>query len=274
MHDSSLANYLKHVISISYQAGEGILNYWNHPETIGVKRKEDNTPLTAADLRSNEIIEKGLSALAPEIPLLSEEGNWPAYNQRRQWDRYWLVDPLDGTRGFVNHLDEFTVNIALMDKGKPVLGVIYAPKKEWYYFAYSGAGAFKRVADQEPIEIHTRRADTSALRIIIGYYHKEARLQKLLQSSPENTINRVNSSLKLGVLAEGSADLYPRIGPTSEWDTAAGQIILEEAGGIVVDLEGQPLQYNAESSLLNPEFIAMGDPSQVDYFCHLLKEEK
>lgn len=274
MESDEWTQWLKPIILLAKEAGAGILNYYGLSfERLNVSRKEDNTLLTEADLRAHEIIRAGLQQLTPDIPLLSEEDVIPAYETRRQWSRYWLVDPLDGTQGFIERRDEFTVNVALIEHCWPVLGVVYAPVMKLIYFAVRNAGAFKQEADRDPKPIRARRVNWQSFRVLLGYYLHSSRLPSLFKDIPECCVIRLNSSLKFCWIAEGKGDFYPRFGQTSEWDTAASQCILEEAGGAIVDLDGEALHYNAKDSLVNPQFIAVGDPTQTRKIIELTREK-
>ncbi|HIN69122.1 MAG TPA: 3'(2'),5'-bisphosphate nucleotidase [Methylococcales bacterium] len=267
--------WLKPAVLIAKEAGAGIMNYYGVPtDRLSVTRKDDNTLLTEADVQAHEIIHNGLQQLTPDIPILSEEGLIPGYPQRSQWSHYWLLDPLDGTRGFVDRRDEFTVNIALIEHRRPVMGVIYAPVLKQCYFALQGEGAFRQELDDEPQSIHTNTMNWEAFYVLLGHYLQTARLPGLFHDVAGCHVVRVNSSLKFCRIAEGKGDIYPRLGDTSEWDTAAAQCILTEAGGAIVDLQGEALQYNAKESLLNPPFVAFGDPTQSKKIIELIHQKR
>jgi len=270
-----LSHLLQSVVNISHQAGSAIMNYYgDNASELGVRAKEDKSPVTEADLAAHHIVISGLTALTPELPILSEEGQHPDYEVRQQWQRYWLTDPLDGTRGFVEGSEEFTVNIALIDAGNPVLGVIYSPVLELTYFASRNDGAYRQIAAEPPVGIETVSLNWEAHRVVLGRHIKKTRLLKLYEQEPNCRLLRRNSSLKLGLVADGQADIYPRFGETGEWDTAAGQCIIEAAGGAVVDLENQPLQYNAKPSLINPPFVALGDRTQAEQIINFILEKR
>lgn len=270
-----LAQSLPLITALAKEAGTAILKYQGLSSAeLNVTKKQDNTLLTEADLQAHEILCTGLQEIAPEVPVLSEEGAIAPYTERNQWSRYWLLDPLDGTRGFVERSDEFTVNIALIEERHPILGVVYVPKQECCYFALKDLGAFKQVDEKLAEPIHVRQMNWKSFRVLLGHYLHSSRLPKLFKNMKGCEIVRINSSLKFCSIAEGKGDFYPRLGETSEWDTAAAQCILEEAGGIVVDLNGQSLQYNAKNSLTNPPFAAIGDPKQKNKIIKLVKEKK
>lgn len=255
---------LEGVLKIAEHAGTAMLRIYDSPAQVNVITKSDDTPVTAADHAAHDIIIAGLQQLTPEIPILSEESEQISFAERRQWPRYWLVDPLDGTKEFINRTGEFTVNIALIDDHEPVLGVVTVPVKQWAYVAARGVGAF-RVDGGQWRSIAIRKTPDSALAIAGSRRHGAERLEPILQRMEAAGIKvdmtSMGSSLKFCLIAEGKADCYPRLGPTSEWDTGAAQAILTEAGGRVVDTAFQPLTYNRKESLLNPEFFALGDPA-------------
>jgi len=253
------------VLALARQASDAIVQIYtqytqtNRPDII---RKEDNSPVTQADLIANQIIVEGLSQLQPTLPILSEESVASDYATRRLWNSYWLVDPLDGTREFLAHNGEFTVNIALIHEGKSILGVVIAPMQQLAYFASKDIGAFKQHHNSQPVSIQTRRCDLSHFIIASSRHHGSTSQQMtdfLNNHFSHYQIINLGSSLKFCLIAEGKADFYPRLGPTSEWDTAAAHCILEQAGGLLVDFNNQPLVYNSKESLLNPEFLAVGD---------------
>ena len=229
------------LVAIAREAGSAILA--DYGTDITVQAMNDCSPLTAADLAAHRVIAERLAELAPDLPLLSEEGADIDWDTRRTWSRYWLVDPLDGTREFVKRNGEFTVNIALIEDGVPVLGVVHAPVLDYLVHARRGVGCWLREANVDrDMALATRRPAQAPLRVAASRSHLDARTARALDA-----------------IAEGCADVYPRFGPTSEWDTAAGQCVLEAAGGAVLGLDGQPLRYNRGPSLLNPDFIALGD---------------
>jgi 3'(2'), 5'-bisphosphate nucleotidase len=205
---------------------------------------------------------EGLQALTPNLPILSEEDSAISFEKRRGWLRYWLVDPLDGTKEFVSRNGEFTVNIALIDDHEPVLGVVHVPVKNTTYFGSTGHGAFRQTADQSAIAIKVQTPAASPLRVVGSRSHARAgSMDGYLDRLGPHQLLSIGSSLKFCFVAEGSADVYPRFGPTSEWDTAAAHAVVEAAGGAVVDLRGQPLRYNTKAELLNPNFIVYGEKS-------------
>jgi 3'(2'), 5'-bisphosphate nucleotidase len=244
-------------IEIARGAGREIMAVY--AGDFAVERKSDRSPLTAADLAAHHYIARELAAITPELPLLSEESAALEWSQRRDWTRYWLVDPLDGTREFVKRNGEFTVNIALIEHGQPILGVVYAPARGDMLHAVRDAGAARETA-QGDVPLRGRKAASPA-RIAGSRSHGDPRMQGFLDRIGAHELVPMGSSLKFCLVAGGDADVYLRYGATSEWDTAAGQCIVEQAGGKVTDLQGLPLVYNRRESLINPEFIAIGDPA-------------
>lgn len=248
------------VLALAWRAGDEILRIYEHEAGFSVAHKEDKSPLTEADMASHETIEKGLRALTPDLPVLSEESAEIPFSERSKWSRYWLVDPLDGTREFVKRNGEFTVNVALIDGHESVLGVIVAPVNRTAYYACRGQGAFRRARDGSPASIHVRRLDPSRVIVAGSRSHAGGRLEGFLKKIGTFELVSMGSSLKSCLVAEGKADVYARLGPTSEWDVAAAQCIVEEAGGRVADTAMRPLRYNTKSSLINPDFFVSGDP--------------
>ena len=246
------------VVALAREAGERILEVYGGE--FAVTAKADKSPLTAADLAAHHTIVAGLEALAPALPVLSEESVAVPYAERGAWKRYWLVDPLDGTREFVKRNGEFTVNIALIDGDAPVLGVVHVPVTGVTYFASVDGGAFRQ-DDGAPRAISSRTPPAAPPVIVGSRSHAGASLQAFLERLGAHQLVSVGSSLKLCLVAEGAADCYPRFGLTSEWDTAAAQCVAEVAGASVTDLDGNRLRYNRKDSLLNPHFIVSGDPA-------------
>jgi len=248
------------VLQIAREAGLRILEIYE--SDFAVQAKEDRSPLTEADMASHRTIVAGLSSLTPDIPVLSEESGDIPYEQRRQWREYWLVDPLDGTKEFIKRNGEFTVNIALIRDGRPVLGVVHVPAKDTDYFGAEGAGAFRQTPDSQPEPIHVSSLGDGPVRVVGSRSHRGSSLDGYLERLGDHEMVPMGSSLKICLVASGDADVYPRLGPTCEWDTAAAQGVVEAAGGQVVDLSGEPLRYNTKDEYLNPFFIAYGDGSR------------
>ncbi|HET6433248.1 3'(2'),5'-bisphosphate nucleotidase CysQ [Dyella sp.] len=266
MSGSSLSPLLLQVTDIAAAAAVAIMEIY--ASDFAVQHKDDRTPLTAADLAAQAVIAKGLAELGEVLPVVSEEARASDWSVRRQWSRYWLVDPLDGTREFVKRNGEFTVNIALIERHRPVLGVVLAPVTGDAYVAQRGAGAWRREGSAPWQPLRSRALARPP--VVAGSRSHggtgEALLDALL-GGPHEPLP-MGSSLKFCLIARADADVYLRRGPTSEWDTAAAQCVLEEAGGAVLDLEGAPLRYNRGESLLNPEFIAVGD-TEIDWAARL-----
>ena len=260
---------IESLIGISRDAGRAILDVYERG--FEVAEKDDKSPLTEADLASHRIIVEALGALTPDIPVLSEESADIPYATRASWERYWLVDPLDGTKEFVKRNGEFTVNVALVDDGVPVLGVVHVPVSGAVYAGEAGRGAFLEDGRGQRHAVTVSGRRHLPLRVVGSRSHAGASLQAFLDRLGEHELISMGSSLKLCLVAEGKADIYPRLGPTSEWDTAAAQAVVEAAGGQVTDLELRPLRYNRKESLLNPYFLVFGDAT-VDWRRYLAPE--
>jgi 3'(2'), 5'-bisphosphate nucleotidase len=240
------------------RAGAAIMRIYGSGFTV--QHKEDDSPLTLADLESQRVIIEGLNAITPGIPILSEESAQAPWSERRSWSELWVVDPLDGTREFVKRNGEFTVNIALVREHEPVLGVVAAPAQGLLYWGAAGLGAFSQAQGgaQVPIQVS---APQNPLRVVGSRSHASAETAGYLARLGPHEMKGIGSSLKFCLVAEGNADLYPRFGPTSEWDTAAGQAVLEAAGGHVTRPDGHRLRYNCRESLINGDFLAFSNPS-------------
>ncbi|HSF78303.1 MAG TPA: 3'(2'),5'-bisphosphate nucleotidase CysQ [Steroidobacteraceae bacterium] len=252
-----LHHLLLDVVALSREAGRAILGVYSSSFTV--REKDDASPLTEADLRSQEILASGLRRLRPELPILSEEAEAIPFATRSRWDWLWIIDPLDGTKEFVQRNGEFTVNVALVHGNRPVLGVVHAPVLDTDYFACEGYGAFRRRGQEPAQPIRVTEPAAAPVRVVGSRSHRGSSLDGFLERVGPHQLVAVGSSLKFCMVAEGAADVYPRLGPTSEWDTAAGHCVLEQAGGHVVRLDGQPLSYNARPEILNPHFLAYGD---------------
>lgn len=251
--------YLPQLIQLAKQAGSATLVFRQPQFELDIQIKKDTSPVTAADMAAHNVIMVGLKQLTPDIPVLSEESAQVDFKVRQAWDRYWLVDPLDGTKGFIEGSANYTVNIALINSGISVLGVIYAPVLDCSYYAIKGEGAFKQCAERSAQKTATRRGNSQPTKLLGSAHHGSQRLKKWLKVFGCCEIQNLSSSIKFCLIAEGKADLSVRLGPTSEWDTAAGQCIVEAAGGEVLDLKGQPLRYNQQDSLINPDFIVVSN---------------
>lgn len=248
---------MEEIVAIAESAGQAILEIYNRD--FDVQQKDDKSPLTEADLVAHELIVAALEKLEPKLPVLSEESAEIPYQERSRWLRYWLVDPLDGTREFIKRNGEFTVNIALIESGRPRCGVVHVPVAGVSYFGCVGEGAHKRREDGSTEAISVTHQRQHPARIAGSRSHAGDSLQRFLDNIGPHEILSMGSSLKFCLVAEGRADIYPRLGPTSEWDTAAAQAVVEAAGGQVTGLDMQPLRYNTKESLLNPHFLVFGD---------------
>lgn len=245
------------IIDLATHAGRIILPWQSQP--IQVMTKEDSSPLTQADLHAHQLISATLRQLTPDIPLLSEESHSIAWEQRRGWTTYWLVDPLDGTREFIKGSTAYCVCIALIEHGQPVFAVIHAPSDGISWHATQGESAFQRNGTGQT-RLSVQQPAQSPLRVATSASHTSRPLRQLLARMAPISAQSFGSALKFCLLSQGIIDVYPRFGPTSEWDTAAGQCLLEAAGGAVLSLKtGQPLRYNQRPTLLNGAFIALGD---------------
>src|SRR3984885_388557 len=245
------------LMPIVARAGAAIMRVYDAGFTV--QHKEDNSPLTLADLESQRVIIEGLNEVTPDIPILSEESAAAPWTERQTWRELWVVDPLDGTREFVKRNGEFTINIALIVQHEPVLGVVCAPAQKVTYWGMAGDGAFMREHAAETRAIHTAPPQRP-VRVLGSRSHASAQTAAYLTRLGPHVVSGVGSSLKFCLLAEGKAELYVRFGATSEWDTAAGQAVLEAAGGHVTRMDGHRLRYNCRESLINGDFVAFSDP--------------
>ena len=248
------------VIELARRAGDAILEVYG--TEFEVTEKDDASPLTRADLAAHRIITRGLDRRDPHTPVISEEGGLPDFELRRGWSRYWLVDPLDGTKEFVSRNGEFTVNIALVEDHRPVFGVVHVPVSGVTYVGEAGRGAVRIVGDAAPEPIRVSDETPARARVVGSRSHASDAVSDWLAAIGEHELVPMGSSLKFCVVAEGGADVYPRLGPTSEWDTAAAQAVVEAAGGRVVTTDGKPLAYNTKADILNPHFVVIGSRSR------------
>lgn len=247
---------LEELCQLARRAGQAILA--EKERATKVTFKHDESPLTSADLASHRTIVEGLTALDGSLPILSEESSTLPYETRKTWDRYFLVDPLDGTKEFIKGKKEYTVNIALIADGTPDLGVVYVPELQQIFAGARGLGAF-RGRDGEPLQPITVAKDSQPVPKIVGSSsHASPEMGGFLRALGEHEILQFGSSLKICQVADGTAHFYPRFGPTSEWDTAAGHAVVLHAGGQVVTLDGRALGYNQKDSVLNPAFFVIG----------------
>ncbi|NVK31907.1 MAG: 3'(2'),5'-bisphosphate nucleotidase CysQ [Gammaproteobacteria bacterium] len=262
IEDHLLDTLLFDCIKTAKDAGGEILRFYHNG--YEVEHKSDESPITEADLAAHRHIVGRLHELTPDYHILSEEAADISFEERRQWQTYWLIDPLDGTREFIKHNDEFSINIALIHKRQPILGVVYAPALDLLYFARRGSGAFKCMAGEAPTPINVRPAPSDSQLTVCRSRAPGLgpNLAKFLDALGAHKELSMGSALKSCLVAEGLADVYARLGPTCEWDTAAAQCIVEEAGGRMVDVYRRHLRYNTRESLLNPNFLVYGDPTR------------
>ncbi len=251
--------------SLSRKAAKTILEIYDCDD-FDVTRKDDDSPLTAADIASHKLLCAGLERLEPRLPILSEENaERIGTDERMSWPRYWLVDPLDGTKEFLKRNGEFTINIALVENGVPILGIVHVPVSGTSYIGLKGHGAESRNGKSETRALKVAGpVSARPIRIVGSRSHAGGELEDFASRLGKHEFHPVGSALKFCLVASGEADVYPRLKPTCEWDTAAGQAVLEAAGGEVVKLDGTPLRYNERESLVNPYFLASGDPTR-DY---------
>ncbi len=256
---NELEQLMYEVNSISHQAGEIILEYYNAAYDINIK--SDQSPVTSADLAANQFIEQQLQKLTPDIPRISEESHLKPYEERKHWPFVWLIDPLDGTRQFIKNKPDFSVNIALVHKQRPILGSIYLPVEQHLYYACQHGHAYKKIAHKDSQIINVSNPACATLRICSNQKNHGVSMQRFFSKCVDYQLITRGSSIKSCLVAEGSADIYPRFGPTCEWDTAAAQCIVEQAGGAIVTFEHKPLLYN-KPDLLNPAFIVVGETTK------------
>jgi 3'(2'), 5'-bisphosphate nucleotidase len=249
---------LQPIVKIALEAGNIISKHYQSATEIEVTKKDNNSPLTKADLAADKYIQQKLQDLTPGIPILSEESTLLDYDIRKHWNIYWLIDPLDGTKGFIKKNDQFTVNIVLIKNHEPILGVVYNPATFKCYYATKGSGAFRINPDKTIDKIKCNdKIPESGLKFAISGDHPSDKMQEALKLFGKHTTEAYSSSIKFCLIAEGSVHVYPRLKPTSEWDTGAAQIVLTEAGGTLISLDDfKPIRYNDSESILNPSFIA------------------
>ena len=255
-----LKSLIEPIVALAEDAGRAILKVYS--TDFDVQSKVDESPLTQADLAAHRCIAAGLARLTPGMPVISEEAGLPDFAERGQWPRYWLIDPLDGTKEFVSRNGEFTVNIAFIEGHRPVFGVVHVPVQNKTYVGCEGVGAELRSNGEAPQAIRVAAASADPVRVVGSRSHRGASLDAYLDALGNHDMVPMGSSLKFCVIAEGGADLYPRLGPTSEWDTAAAQAVVEQAGGSVVTLDGKPMTYNEKADILNPHFFVICAPDR------------
>jgi 3'(2'), 5'-bisphosphate nucleotidase len=263
--------YLTRVIDLVRDAGQAILPHWR--SGVEVQEKADASPVTAADMAAHHLLADGLRALDASIPVLSEEDCGLSLAERAGWTRWWLVDPLDGTKEFIAGSEEFTVNVALIERGRVLFGVVGIPANGRCYYGGAELGAWRAEADGTAQPLQVRQQPAEGFTVVASRRHSSEAQERLLeglhQRFGELVLANIGSSLKLCLLAEGAADCYPRLAPTSQWDTAAAQGVLEGAGGEVLDIGGATLTYEARESYLNPFFLAL--PRGVDWRADLIE---
>lgn len=248
------------LVETLFVAGNAIMEIYNS-DFHGVDKKEDNTPVTIADKKSSDIIQKRLKQLSPDIPIIDEEGEDYDYEVRNAWERFWLIDPLDGTKEFINKSDEFAINLCLLENNIPVLGLIYSPVKELLYYSLKGSGVFKWEIGQKPIKIAPKPIEDNSIKVFTSRSQLKREeidlIHKIEKSGFDIEKISCSSSIKNGYIAEGKGDIFIKFGKTSEWDTAPGQLMLEELGGTILNLKTlKPLEYN-KKNLSNPPFIIL-----------------
>jgi 3'(2'), 5'-bisphosphate nucleotidase len=254
---SPIQNQEQALCELAQAAGQAILQWYQWPTDEGVQlaNKSDDSPLTRADLAAHDCIAQGLRRLTPDIPVVSEEDS-ASHAQRMQYPRHWLIDPLDGTREFLARNGQFTVNLALIESGVSVWGVVHAPVSGLTYWGGVGWGAWRQQAQlKTPIQATPQRDPAKPCRILASKSHLNDATRQFIDRVQPHVLLQAGSSLKFCQMAEGLADVYPRLSPTCEWDTAAAQAVLEGAGGAVLDLQGQPLRYG-KADIYNPHFLA------------------
>lgn len=263
--------YLAPVIGLVRAAGKMILPYWR--SELDITEKADASPVTAADMAAHHLLVDGLLALDPDIPVLSEEDCELPLRERAKWTRWWLVDPLDGTKEFIAGSDEFTVNVALIEEGRVIFGVVGIPARGTCYYGGARLGAWRAEEDAPAQELRVRHAPAEHFTVVASRRHTSPAQEQLLAGLQQRFgglhLANIGSSLKFCLLAEAAADCYPRLSPTSQWDTAAAQAVLEGAGGEVLDLSGAVLAYEARETFLNPSFLAL--PKGVEWRAELLE---
>ena len=257
---------LNQVLLIAYQAGKHLQQFYQ--KQVHVELKEDNTPVTEADLFVSQFLTEKLTALFPNVPVLSEENCHISFEERKNWKEYWLIDPLDGTQQFINRTDQFSVLMTLVRKNKPVLSIIHAPILSLTYYAMEDFGAFKKQGKKitkltkNTANSHHTFSASSLLRIAVGATTSQEKVRSILPKDfPCEFVVVGSSSLKSGLVAEGAVDCYVRLGQTGEWDTAGAEVLLGETNGAIFDSHFEPLTYNQRETLINPHFVMVGDQS-------------
>lgn len=245
---------IENIIQISIEAGVKVLNIYKEAPTV-VEIKEDSSPLTKADIESNNLIIKQLRKISSSIPILSEESADIPFAEREKWKQFWLIDPLDGTKEFLNKNGEFTINIALIENNIPIIGLIHTPVFKETYWGSVKDGSFMQAEYNQKKSIYVSNENNLPTRVLTSRSHPSNKLKNWMKDKNNIEITKMGSSLKFCQIAKGAADFYPRFGPTSEWDIAAGHAIVNYAGGDIITLENQDLRYNTKESLINPSFV-------------------
>ena len=270
MHDRKIPDerLIISTVEIAKEAGEAIAEIYS--SDFDYQFKKDLSPITAADKLSHNIITERLKTLTPEIPILSEENCDIPYKIRSQWTQYWLVDPLDGTKEFIKKNGEFTVNIALIENNNPIFGIIHIPVTNETYWGSQVNGTFYSTENNDAEQISVSDNYQNPMRIVASRSHPSEMLNSLLEKIIDYEIIEIGSSIKFCLIASGQADCYPRFGPTSEWDTAAGEAIVRFAGGQIVTTNGNSIKYNLKGNYLNPNFIVSNDKINADRILSLI----
>lgn len=256
---------------VSEKAGEQIMAFYQGDK--GVELKADQSPITLADRAAHRFINRALLDRFPAIPVISEEGELPDYGTRKTFQKFWLVDPLDGTKEFIKRNGDFTVNIALIVENQPTVGVVHAPTKGMTYVGLKGKGAWLRLKDQPLVRLQTEYQDGAALRVAVSRSHPNEALSAFLNRLPNAQTLAVGSSLKFCKIADNNIDLYPRFGPLHEWDTAAAHVVAVEAGGVVSDIYGEPLGYNKEV-MKHQNLLVASNSNLAAHIVNLVKQSK
>ena len=246
---------IENIIDVSLEAGSSIMDIYENDLEIDIQTKSDASLVTKADMISHSIIKKRLKEITPEIPIISEEDSKINFSERSAWNDYWLIDPMDGTKEFINRNGEFTVNIALINNNSPVFGVIHVPTEGNTYWGTEETGSYLLKSNYESTKLGVTQDIRSPVRIVCSRSHPSKELNTVLKKIKDYETIHIGSSLKFCLVASGKADCYPRLGPTSEWDTAAGEIIARSAGAIVVNLDNEALKYNSKEGYINPSFL-------------------
>jgi 3'(2'), 5'-bisphosphate nucleotidase len=251
---------IKKIIEISVDAGHAIMEIYKTDFNIEIK--DDQSPLTKADISSHQIITRSLKKLTPNLPILSEESKNISYEERSKWKMYWLIDPLDGTKEFINRNGEFTVNIALIYRNRPVLGIIHIPAYKETYWGHNHYGSYFINSDSVQKKISVSKRNRNKIKVIASRSHKSKNLSSFLKNLGNYEVIYAGSSLKFCLIARGQVDIYPRLSPTSEWDIAAGEAILSNAGGTLRTLNNKVIIYNQNIDFINPSFVASNNIMQ------------